>query len=399
MYLIAPKSPGESRWLIQKTSGGYGVLKPNPKYSPPSKHERGDFEGPEADATQGIEKLQEQFRSDLSLSSVDYLVGSSGLREHDYDYILRDIGGATAKARERQSRLKESRGDEPILDGLAQNLIRKLFWEYYGPGYQSNTVRTGAKAFLRIKPGDNIFLDTMLDSLNRRDSWLEESNIPRGGWKQQTFFALGVSGKPIELAFLAEEDSQGNFTLRSVRTKYRSSVAYLEGVTDGDFMLRSHLNDIIQDHQRRTELARLYSEAPRVSGFPAPLRAALKAGLEAMGIPNGSYSRLGFSSGRFPYAQVRTRVQSWRRSEDDSSDPVLLFERCPWCGIVCRLKVEGVDRLQEPMGRLSEELIEPWHSSICEERTARFDSQLKGVAEPPLVRRLIPSAAGTGGLV
>lgn len=400
MYLISSEPKVEQPYLVEKTVGGFGVLKPNPRFRGSAEHPKSklqDYEGPETEAIQGIEVLYRQFLSNQDLAEVDYLVGSSGLREQDFDYMLRDIGGATSQGREWQRRLSD---EEPLLDGLAQNLIRKLFREYYGSGHYGDTVALGAKSFMRIKPGVEIRLQQMFDLLNSGDAWYRETNVPRSWWKQQTFFAQGLGKKFIELAFLAEWSTpRGRFVLQTVRTKYRSSAAYLEGATDGDFMLRSELNGIIQDHCRRTELAELYEAAPRVSGLPAPVRAGLKAGLEKIGIANGSYSRLGFSSGRFPYAQVRSRVHNWKRSDEDDSDPTLLFERCPWCGIVCRLKVEGVARLEESVAKLSSAVLEPWHSSVCEERTARFEAQIRDAPIQPLVRKLIPSAAGTGGLV
>ena len=306
-------------------------------------------EGPEPDSVREMDRIRKLF--DLPLvDSYDYRVEQSQKSIHASGELLRAIGGATYEHREGRGRPGGRSEATYLLDGLAQGLLAALF-----AGVSISTAPSGAS-----RTTSEMLFTELMASISPSDSWALK--LKHSGKVKERDYLITVEGVTERLVFRASStdlldrsfQQQNARELLPVSLTGRAKPRSLRGRR-----LKEQINSVIEDQSRRTRLALEYAAAPVSQALPPELRAEIKRKLEAVDIPNGSYSREGFSSGKFFYrftqAQIKGRAYS------------LLFQRCSFCRSVCRLSIpHGSYEQQEAIWKLNEDSVYPWHSSICD---------------------------------
>ena len=319
-----------------------------------------DFQGPEPDAFIEMDKIFSYFARG-SAESLAYSTDMSKLDGAKHPNELRAIGGATYRAIQSEGL--------PLLDGLAANLLRRLF---SGGSYYTDLAVKNLHSLLwdsAAKKYTALSVDELIRYINTPEYW---KPVPLKGRKKEFEFSLRIGGSGRQkLVFTASFDDGDPWPtddpqeLIDVRIGGKFSAPELPGqLLDKDF------REILADQRRRRKLADEFERAPRVRGIKWSIREAIAQELQKIGIRRNSYSREAFSSGRFPYPTTRTSVkkQKWD----------LVFGRCEHCGVVKELSVEPHDermrytdaryelqRVQNVCERLTERKLLPWHESFC----------------------------------
>lgn len=301
-------------------------------------------DSPEPDALRAIEKLEALFLPNFSRNKLSYDTEASIKTPLSSGEHLRALGGATSRMR--QARMNPGHYHEGswLIDGLARELLRELLADV--------TIRT-APASAMSRSTTQVNFDELMDLLSNSIQWNFTRSKP--GLSRDREYLITADGINERLIF------QGNSVGMSLSTRMISGVKMTgrgrpRSLAGGN--LKRAVNRIFEDQNRRIGLSFEYERVPEALGFPAQLRAEIKRSLETAGIPNGSYSREGFSSGKFLYRYTRAEIK------DSSSE--LLFRRCSYCRSVQSLSANGgsYDETQA-VWKLTENHIGPWHRSIC----------------------------------
>ena len=321
-----------------------------------------DYQGPEADASTEMDRIFSSF-APTSDQIVEYPIAkleASPLNETIMPNLLRAIGGATYRALQSEGRL--------LLDGLAVNCLRKVLeqhgcTELSAKNLHSLVFESAAKKYSRIP------VDELIRYINTPGYW---DLLPLKGRKKGFEFSLRIrGGRRQKLVFVASFDGEdpwptdGPQELIEIRIGGKISAPDTLGQ-----LLGLELDRILMDQKARRRLAERFAAAPRVRGIKGSIRESIGRELEGIGIPQESYSREGFSSGRFPYSTTRTPVEGKKLD--------LIFGRCEHCGVVKELTVEPQDermrytddryelhRAENVCAELTRKELAPWHESFC----------------------------------
>lgn len=324
-----------------------------------------NYQGPEPDALVEMDKIFSQFAPG-SLESFSYTVADSQLDEHLGCTTLRAIGGATYRS------IKDE--GKPLLDGLAANLLRRIL---NNGGYSELAVKNLHSLIFdsASKKFTSLPVDELIRYLNDPEYW---KPLPlKGRTKEFEFSISTVSKRRERMVFIASFDdgdpwpTDSPLELMCVRIGGKFGGPDLFGQ-----ILEREIANVLEDQQRRRKLAERFQNAPRVRGIKGSIRETIARDLQKAGVRRGSYSREGFSSGRFPYPTTRSAIDG--RKWD------LLFRRCEHCGAVKELTVEphdertrytdarsGLNRIEDACARLTTWEIGPWHESFCPGESAK----------------------------
>jgi len=313
-------------------------------------------EPPEPDALTKIDFFSGQFSPSLPSGFLTYSPNISLISGRSDSENLRAIGAATL--------LFQTPGR--LLDGLSANLLRQLV----------RSMSFSETPFGELSPARNMLGRRGFSEIFSPDELFERMANP-SFWEPRRLVDKSAN-KGFDLSFRVAGKTEVLRVLGRASFVSSSPVWVLQGV-DPRLKLKTAeakefaagLDGIIDDFNSRSALAETYSKAPHARGLPPELRAQIKMTLELAGVPNGSYSRVGFSSGVFPYGVTEVPVLG--------SHKVLHFERCRSCGSVKELSIhyqtsgDHVGSSQGPMAGLTERHIGPWHRSICSgpEQTTR----------------------------
>jgi len=314
------------------------------------RREAAQIEDPEQDAIELMDRFFNEFNRSYGARSYDPVFSDMTMSTPS---MLRSIAGATLRAQEELSIPGYKGNDRPLLDGLAINLMDKVLLDApSGLGYTLSFQFPRRNLFgVRGTPEPKSLSEVMADFVDPAN-WADRPKerglsirelglfLPGRGWRLLTFFA--------DISMLPGRSSILEVKLQSKDRDIGSE--YLE----------SGLNRVLKDQVRRNDLARSYSATPIAPGLPADLRAGLKAALESIGIPNGAYSREGFSSGRF-FGKI-TEVVLKNRTTTATH---LKFIRCK-CGAVRSVSLQSGSRRQNAvLNSFTFDQIVPWHDSFC----------------------------------
>lgn len=316
----------------------------------------------EPDAVSYMNELSAQFSATLDYRNLKYDPALTLLAPDRWSSELRAIGGATWQCRKNLTPAHCEGLERVPMDGLAVN---QLYREVrLALGSSMGSISTVKGPFGSGVPEEKLSWGDFIRRLNDISEWSALKRDSDG--VREMVFSISIAGKREPLIFVAEPAKPpasyfGEVTIIGVKQKGRGRPR-----TDESRWLKDGITAVFKDLKRRTALADLYAAAPQTSGMPAALRSAIKKGLETVDIPNGSYSREQFSSGRFPFQENRVEVSSSDR------DTVLIFSRCSYCGSVDSLSIENGTEAQESVcDLLTARSIEPWHLENC----PRFDKQ------------------------
>jgi len=324
---------------------------------------KGLKEKPEPDSLRLMDGILEQFLPRSGFMGYD-LVLSQVPVEQGYS-TLRAIGGATFRAREEHQVSNVPLGKQALLDGLAQNLLQRAL------STASNFPVAGSLTPARLtilgsrKSKEKLSLKYFFAELNTLSNWRDRpiSYLDRTALKDWKCGVL-IGHSWLNLLVRAEVNGSGvPFRIYSMELLRSSEINERTQIEIGNAII-----DAVEDQKRRIGLAERYEKAPLAPALPAELRAKLKSVLEDMGIPNGSYSREGFSSGRFPYDRTVSPITGRHPSNS------LVFERCS-CGAVKAVKLQNCNEEQKRFFRnFSKGQLRNWHRSICSQlREAELD--------------------------
>lgn len=301
-----------------------------------------------------FDPAQEHFTYDPLLSQVPVESGSS---------TLRAVGGATFRALRERQPLGVALGVAPLLDGLAQNLLRRALND--GPTISTvGSLERPRRSILGFRePREELSLYELFAELNRLSNWRDRS-LQSGGTIREWKCGVRLQRHWVVLSVRALVNGSGvPFQIESMELSPSNSISEHTQLKIGKSVTAA-----LEDQKRRLQLADLYRKAPMAPALPAELRSKLKSALADMGIPNGSYSREGFSLGRFPYGRTVAPIKSRRTQATD-----LIFKRCE-CGAVESVSLLGCNEEQKRFFRnFSKGQIQPWHRSICPRREYSYD--------------------------
>lgn len=301
------------------------------------------FEAPEADAVREIERLSKLFLYGVNVRRSDYAVESSAKSESSSGELIRAIAGATHRMSSVKGAPGPRAGGDWLLDGFTRNLLRPLF-------VNVRISTSPGNSLARI--GKEISFSELMALIGSSRQW--ESTKLKTGVREREYRIRG-EGIDERLIFLGHPLGLGSSTgmISGLKLWGRGKPRSLAGGN-----LKRAINAVLEDQTRRIDLSYEYERSPEALALPAALRAEIKRVLEAVGIPNGSYSREGFSSGKFPYRFTHAPIQG--------SSSALLFSRCSSCRTVDRLLVENgsYDGIRAAW-ELTEEQIGPWHERVC----------------------------------
>jgi len=310
------------------------------------RRERPQEELPEPDSLRLMEKVYAQF--DRKIGIKGYRTTLSNKADSSYE-DLRAIGWATHRAERELLPEGYSPGKRPLLDGLAINLIDQVFNDELDSYLLSE--RFPKRHIFKGRQVENpISLDQLMQDLIDLSSW--ESKSPGAGSPAKTW-EIGVSDRIAgwgKLTFLAD-----------IRVEHRETTIFAVSSPD-DWLKRvvQGINGVLDDMVRRRGLARFYGDTKKAPALPADLRAMLKEELEGIGVPNGTYSREGFSSGYFPYPVTTSEIKDRRTTATH-----LIFLRCD-CGAVKGVTLRGgFKRQKSTLTSFTKNQIVPWHDSFC----------------------------------
>lgn len=301
------------------------------------------LEDPEHDAIAEIERFKKLFLHGTDVHRYGYSVEDSAKTAESSGERLRAIGAATYERSNALGCPGPLGGREWLIDGLAKNLLRNLL--------SAVTIRTAPAGALRKATAEVSFSELMrlIGSSSQWDSVKSKANI------REREYLISGEGIDERLIFLGHPLGLSPSTgmVSGVKMWGRGKPRSLAGGN-----LKRAINGIFEDQNRRITLSYEYDQSPEANALPAPLRAEIKRALEAVGIPNGSYSREGFSSGKFPYRFTYAPIQD--------SQAGLIFSRCSNCRSVKSLSIENgsYDQLRT-VWELTETHISPWHERIC----------------------------------
>lgn len=343
--------------------------------------------------SEGLEANTEKERPEPdSLSLMNNLLGQFNFLSHRgsliYDQVLsevpvesgsstlRAVGGATYRARSEAQAMGVALGTVPLLDGLAQGLIGKALSSVDFPATTGSLSAPRRTIWRDLEPReeDVVPLYELFVELNKLSLWRNRpflSHRTQRQWKCGVLFGL----QWLTLTVIANVNGSGvPFEISSIDLSRPKKVSESERLR-----VDNGLTAAIEDQNRRIKLADLYGKTPLAPAIPAYIRAKLKAVLEDMGIPNGSYSREGFSSGRFPYGRTVASIEGRKHSGNS-----IIFERCS-CGAVESVHLLNCSDEQKRFFRnFSKSSIRPWHLSICPHSK---EKELDGFPSPFVSRR------------
>lgn len=314
-----------------------------------SERARRDDGGPEPDALRPMEKLLGQFESGLPLGEITYFPMSSSVNPRESQEQLRAIAGATYEHR-------KSYGESqipPLLDGLAVNLFWKAFCGFTSLSKVSQLAQpVEKKSVFKSSPPEVVGLKGALEKLKDPAAWTGKLKPDS---TRDMVFLMPMARSVERLVFTALVDRLGDPS-----TVYPEEIISVKiGKGDRWHHFENELQEILSDQIRRNSLALRYKHTPRGPGMPAWLRAEVKKSLDDIGIDNGSYSRAGFSSGRFPDLVTRSRVNL-------PYPATLVFSRCERCRRVRSLSCDtDKNHLKRSVEKISQNSIRPWHDRSC----------------------------------
>lgn len=298
-----------------------------------------------------MDRLFKEFNRSYGVRSYDPVFSDSPVSTPS---MLRSVAGATLRAQEELS-IPGYRGtDKPLLDGLAINLIDKVLREALSESDYTLSDHFPKRNLFGVRETvEPMTISEIMRSLVDPFAWRDKTQNEEGYFVRD----LGLSFPNRDwnrLTFLANISSiSSQNAIMGVKLQTKDKDIALGGV-------ESALNRVLKDQMRRNELAKKYWSAPVSPGLPADLRAGLKAALESIGIPNGSYSREGFSSGRFLERQTQAVLKSRTTAATH-----LKFNRCK-CGAVRSVELQPGSRKQGAvLNAFSFNQIVPWHDSFC----------------------------------
>lgn len=308
------------------------------------------IEDPERDAVALMDRLYNEFHRDYGIRSYDPAFSRS---DASTTTMLRSLGGATLRAQQELSIAGYRGSESPLFDGLAINLIDKLFTDAFEDSYEISEYFP-RRNFLGVREAvTSQSLNTVVANLADTDVWRKHPRDENGRaqWDLGLSFTTGSWKKLTIFAEIPEYGSKASIS--EVKLQDGDKIPEFEGI-------ESKFNRIILDQSRRNDLAKSYEATPVAPGLPADLRAGLKAALESIGIPNGTYSREGFSSGRFPERQTQAVLK-----HRTTAATHLKFNRCR-CGAVRSVELQSGNRRQNAaLNSFSFGQIVPWHDSFC----------------------------------
>lgn len=308
------------------------------------------IEPPERDATELMDRLYNEFHWKHGVRSYDPTFSQSDLSSAT---MLRAVAGATLRGQQEFSIYCYERNDKPIFDGLAINLIDKLLKEASGGSYGLSSHFPGRNLFgvrERVNPQS---LNLIMERLADPHSWKIRTRNEDGHiiWELGLYFEQMGWKKLTLVAELSDLNSKVH--IYEVKLQDGDKIPEFDGI-------ELRLSKIILDQGRRNDLAKRYETTPVAPGLPADLRAGLKAALESIGIPNGTYSREGFSSGRFLGRTTETVLKNRTTTATH-----LKFFRCK-CGAVKSVSLQsGRNKQNAVLNSFSFDQIVPWHDSFC----------------------------------
>lgn len=310
---------------------------------------RRDDGGPEPDAQLPIDSLLGQFKPGIGMNNLTYFPMGSSVNPRESQEQLRAIAGATYEHR-------KSHGEDqmpPLLDGLAVNLFWKAFYSFTSLSRVNEIAQPVEKTSIFRSPAHEVIgLKGALEKLKDPAAWTDKL---KSDSTRDMVFLMPMARSVEKLVFTALVDRLGDPS-----TVYPEEIISVKiGKGDSWRVFENELQEILNDQIRRNSLALRYKHTPRGPGMPAWLRAEVKERLEDIGIDNGSYSRAGFSSGRFPDLITRSRVRL-------PYPAILVFSRCDRCRRVESLSCDtDKEHLKRSVAKISKSSISPWHERNC----------------------------------